>query len=138
MTNLESRGRFIIPEDHIVPKLRKLVASGCDLLAYADRVHNERLARKNSKQWVYANKQIFYGLMFDFYHLFKENRDFNHQVNAVLWNMKRWKLTIDVKTWRTFCGRTHAVPTEKIAAFAAELQTLEDVLIVNIKTYVGL
>lgn len=128
MTNLETWESFVIPEDHILPKLRQLVASGCDLLTYAFRVHRDRLGRNNSKKWENANEKIFYGLMFHFYSTFKENRGHNYQINSIIRNINHWKLATDIKLWRSFCGRTHSVPTEKIAAFAAEIQTLENIV----------
>ena len=104
-----------------------MVSAACDLYNCAMRVYFERNARATPK-WRTAADLIVDPLCMicDF---FAAVRDKDHQIRFVMRNVDGWAAVCEPKTWSTFCGRSHSIPTEKIDAFRVEVNKLQLIVV---------
>lgn len=116
----------IVPLDHVLPKFQAMVSAACDLYNYAMRVYFDRTARETPK-WRTAADLIVDSLCM-ICDLFAALRDKDHQIRFVMRNVDGWAAVCEPKTWNTFCGRSHSIPTEKIDAFRAEVNKLQSIV----------
>lgn len=112
---------------HVLPKLKKLVEVGDDLCIYAERVHMDRLGLQPTSKRLAAADSIFFNLV-GFCRTFKNAKNTEEQTLSLINMIEKWKTIVDMKLWRTFCGRTHAIPKEKIQAFATEIDVLDEMI----------
>ena len=112
-----------VPLDHVLPKLQTMVSAACNLYNCAMRIYFGRIARATT-EWRTAADLIVDPLCMicDF---FAAVRDKDHQIRFLMRNVHGWVAACERKTWRTFCGRSHSIPTDKIDAFRDEARKLQ-------------
>lgn len=105
---------------NVHPAFRPIADAVCALLNYTIGVAFDRIRMNNSKRWQKADDRTN-GAFRYFIDLMGMSCDTGMQCRFVAQNVYRLEEACDLKLWKTFCGRSHAVPKEMIDALRAEI-----------------
>lgn len=116
----------VCPDD-IVPAFRDTFAAMADLAKYGRKVFNERMRCRLTGAWwaAFTATQSVLVVTLDMFLIIESS---GGQINYARNHVASWERACDVKLWRTVCGRSHAVPADKIDALREGVKQVRDFL----------
>ncbi len=107
------------------PVLIPLMEALCALLRYAHEVYFDRIGRRMTKGSERATDSTRGALesVFDVMCILTKPLE---QASLIARKITSLERACDLKLWRSFCGRTHAVPVDRIEALHAEVLKIKE------------
>lgn len=110
---------------HTTPVLIPLMEALCALLRYAHEVYFDRIGRrmtKNSERVTESTRGVLEAV-FDVMCMLTKPLE---QASLVARKITSLERACDLKLWRSFCGRTHAVPVDRIEKLRTEVLKIKE------------
>ncbi len=107
------------------PLLIPLMEALCALLRYAHEVYFDRIEQRitqASKRATESTRGVL-ETVFDVMRILTSPLE---QASLIAGKIKSLERACDPKSWRSFCGRTHVVPTDRIKALHAEVLKIKE------------